>query len=60
MDSEPEVTAEDVKKRFEDAAKQPRDPNLRVTCICGKYHAEDVKLTDEDYQEIANILNGKS
>lgn len=53
------VTAEEIKQRFENAKNQPLDPNLRFTCACGK-HAPDVQLTDKDYQEIADILNGES
>jgi len=53
------VTAEEIKQRFEALSKQPRDPNITFTCACGK-HAPEVQLTDKDYQEIADILNGES
>lgn len=53
------VTAEEIKARFEADKLKPRDPNVTFTCACGK-HTSEVQLTDKDYQEIADILNGES
>ena len=53
------VTAEDVRLRFEEAERTPRDPDVKSTCICGK-HIEPPVLTQKDYEEIAKILNGES
>lgn len=52
------VTAQELKERFEEAKKHPLPPTLKVTCICGNCDT-NIELMDEDYEEMARILNGE-
>lgn len=52
----PPVSIEQLKTWFEHMSKQPKDPNLKLTCLCGKCDLE-VNLTDEHYKLMADIIN---
>lgn len=54
------VTAQELKERFEEAKKQPLPEGIVVTCTCGKHDVNKLEFSDEDYEEMARIVNGES
>lgn len=56
MNDELPKTWQELKERME--SKRSNMPNdLNVTCLCGK-HIDNVELSDSDYKELFEILNG--
>jgi hypothetical protein len=53
------ITAQQLKQRFEAVKNEPLPEGLEVTCICGKCDL-DINFTDEDFEEMARIINGSS
>lgn len=54
------VTAQELKERFEANKNEPLPEGLVITCICGKCDVSKVELSDADYEEMAQIINGES
>lgn len=40
------------------AEKLPKDPNIKITCICGQCKVDDRQLTNDQLLDIYNILQG--
>jgi hypothetical protein len=54
------VTTQELKEQFEKNKNKPLPSGVRATCICGKHDVSKVvELSDEDYEEMARIINGE-
>lgn len=49
-------TFEEFVAEWREKEKEPQDPNVNLTCLCGKCDLTYRPATDEDLQRIWNIL----
>lgn len=49
------ITLEQFKADWREKEKLPRDPNLKITCLCGNCPV-DQPLTDAELEEIYTML----
>jgi hypothetical protein len=49
-------TFEQFKEDWRAAEKLPRDPNLKVSCLCGQHNTDRTPASDEDLLHIYTIL----
>jgi len=50
-------TFEEFKKEWLEFEKQPKDPNLKIRCICGKCDITIKPLSDKGLRELWELLN---